>query len=486
MLRRWMIIEQVSSVIMHIDSPVLLNDHNDTQNIIMEVTNAEKQLWMLIHFKGLLHTDVQELYRKTRSSYEKVILNDHELAELHDIEYSLWKLHYKHIDEYRNKIRQSAANAERMSSVMRQNVATEQNNYDSLLEGFRSFLSEATEFYQDLIMKIRKSYGLPNEVLFFNEGGIEPTKMHECQYSCHRCLICLGDLARYRELHGKPDIQNRNWSVAATHYLNASIIWPDRGNAQNQLAVLAMYVGDELLALYHCVRSLAVKEPFPDAWDNLILLFEKNRLSPLRSLSNEATFDFLRPFERSTMQNITQSSDCFSNFNTGKITEDVLWSEETGLWSLIVRLIGIFFTDSRMPLMYLALLSLFYQQQQDRQRRLQQEPRARREMVQEMTKVAPLLVPRVLRQARSPYPQPQNEWPHMVTNKEKKKKFRKDNHRTKRKEEVLTKTGFRKQGEARPEKEENQNSKSSVRRNSGRVTGCKNSSEEEVPGLRYL
>ncbi|KAF8396761.1 hypothetical protein HHK36_018392 [Tetracentron sinense] len=72
----------------------------------------------------------------------------------------------------------------------------------------------------------------------------------------------------------------------------------------------------------------------------------------------------------------------------------------------------------------------------------------------------------------------------MVTNKEKKKKFRKDNHRTKRKEEVLTETGFRKQGEARPEKEENQNSKSSVRRNSGRVTGCKNSSEEEVPGLR--
>ncbi|KAF8407829.1 hypothetical protein HHK36_006965 [Tetracentron sinense] len=39
-----------------------------------------------------------------------------------------------------------------------------------------------------------------------------------------------------------------------------------------------------------------------------------------------------------------------------------------------------------------------------------------------------------------------------------------------------------KQGEAQPEKEENQNSKSSVRRNSGRVTGCKNSSEEEVPG----
>lgn len=46
---------------------------------------------------------------------------------------------------------------------------------------------------------------------------------------------------------------------------------------QAQLAVLATYLGDEFLALYHCTRSLAVKEPFPDAWNNLILLFEKVR-----------------------------------------------------------------------------------------------------------------------------------------------------------------------------------------------------------------
>lgn len=44
-----------------------------------------------------------------------------------------------------------------------------------------------------------------------------------------------------------------------------------------QLAVLAIYIGDEFLALYHCIRSLAVKEPFPDAQGNLILLFERVR-----------------------------------------------------------------------------------------------------------------------------------------------------------------------------------------------------------------
>ncbi len=44
-----------------------------------------------------------------------------------------------------------------------------------------------------------------------------------------------------------------------------------------QLAVLATYVGDELLALYRYFRSLAVELPFGTARDNLVLLFEKVR-----------------------------------------------------------------------------------------------------------------------------------------------------------------------------------------------------------------
>lgn len=58
-----------------------------------------------------------------------------------------------------------------------------------------------------------------------------------------------------------------------------------------QLALLATYVGDSFLALYHCIRSLAVKEPFPDAWNNLMLLFEKVKgdicTSPLLKQKNK-------------------------------------------------------------------------------------------------------------------------------------------------------------------------------------------------------
>ncbi|XP_057948634.1 nonsense-mediated mRNA decay factor SMG7-like [Malania oleifera] len=333
---------------MNTDGFVRLDGHKE---LWVEVVNAEKQLWALLHSKGLLHPDVQDLYHKTRTVYEKIILDDHQIRKLNDVEYSLWKLHYKHIDEFRRRLRQSSANAENTKSAMPHETINAQNRNDNLLERFKSFLLEAMEFYQDLITKIRGRYGLPEGPLFHENGGIsssvEMSKLLEYQFSCHRFLVCLGDLARYKELYEKPDIQNCNWSVAATYYLKATRIWPDSGNPQNQLALLATYLGDEFLALYHCIRSVAVKEPFPDAWDNLSLLLEKNQSSHFSSLSTEADFNFLKPSERSNMQSKSKIADGLPNCSVLKPSESV-HSSETKSWSLIVRMINFFFLKSRL------------------------------------------------------------------------------------------------------------------------------------------
>jgi hypothetical protein len=140
-----------------------------------------------------------------------------------------------------------------------------------------------------------------------------------------------------------------------------------------QLAVLATYVGDEFLALYHCIRSLAVKDPFPDAWNNLFLLFERvrlqlmfqqiavlpyfflwqfsvdfvvfqNRSSHLHYLSSEACFDFLRPSESSVWTE-AQSANDFLNCKPLKAEDE--GSRETHLWPLIIRTISFFFIKSR-------------------------------------------------------------------------------------------------------------------------------------------
>ncbi|XP_073117640.1 nonsense-mediated mRNA decay factor SMG7 isoform X2 [Elaeis guineensis] len=95
--------------------------------------------------------------------------------------------------------------------------------------------------------------------------------------SCHRCLIYLGDLARYKGLYGEGDSVSRDYAAASGYYMQAASLWPSSGNPHHQLALLASYSVDDLLALYWYFRSLAAISPFLTARDNLIIAFEKNR-----------------------------------------------------------------------------------------------------------------------------------------------------------------------------------------------------------------
>ncbi|KAK7362848.1 hypothetical protein VNO77_04972 [Canavalia gladiata] len=321
--------------------------HKENQ-ILYEIGNSERQLWALIHSKGLLNNDAQDLYRNIRSRYERTILNNHTHSELQDVEYCLWKLHYKHIDEFRKRIKKCSGNAENNKSGIPQEGFVQINN-DNHIKAFKSFLSEATEFYQTLIVKLKKYYGVPEEALFSKKACVstsfEPESMLKCLYLCHRCLVCMGDLARYKQQYENFDLQNQNWSVSATHYLEATRIWPDSGNPQNQLAVLATYIGDEFLAMYHCVRSIAVKEPFPDAWDNLILLLEKNRSSHLEYVTSEVSFDFFIPSQRIGKETKARPNDDDSS-NCNMFQGEINHFTDTKLWSLMVRTISFLFITS--------------------------------------------------------------------------------------------------------------------------------------------
>ena len=65
----------------------------------------------------------------------------------------------------------------------------------------------------------------------------------------HRCLIYLGDLARYRELHS--DRKEKKYSLARNFYTLAIWLCPDIGNPFNQLAVIDTYEGNEISAVEH-------------------------------------------------------------------------------------------------------------------------------------------------------------------------------------------------------------------------------------------
>ncbi|KAE8037256.1 hypothetical protein FH972_009857 [Carpinus fangiana] len=226
-------------------------------------------------------------WQQMRENYEAIILEDHAFTEQHNIEYALWQLHYKRIEELRAHFSAALTSA---GSNTSQGVKgpTRPDRVTKIRLQFKTFLSEATGFYHDLILKIRAKYGLPlggyfsedteNQIVTEKDGK-KSAEMKKGLISCHRCLIYLGDLARYKGLYGEGDSKRREFAAASSYYLEAASLWPSSGNPHHQLAILASYSGDELVAVYRYFRSLAVNSPFPTARDNLIVAFEKNRQS---------------------------------------------------------------------------------------------------------------------------------------------------------------------------------------------------------------
>ncbi|XP_057770407.1 nonsense-mediated mRNA decay factor SMG7 [Salvia miltiorrhiza] len=228
-------------------------------------------------------------WQNMRENYEAILLEDHAFSEQHDIEYALWQLHYRRIEELR-ALFNAAALASAGSPASQNGKGTVRAGPDRLTKirsQFKTFLSEATGFYHDLMLKIRSKYGLPlgyssddpeNQIPMSKDGN-KSSEGKKGLMSCHRCLIYLGDLARYKSLYGEGDSKARDFAAASSYYLQASSIWPSSGNPHHQLAILAGYSNDELLSIYRYFRSLAVDIPFVTARDNLIIAFEKNRQS---------------------------------------------------------------------------------------------------------------------------------------------------------------------------------------------------------------
>ncbi|XP_018443950.2 nonsense-mediated mRNA decay factor SMG7 [Raphanus sativus] len=224
------------------------------------------------------------LWQQIRENYEAIVLEDHTFCEEHNIEFTLWQLHYKRIEDFRSHISAVLASSNSSSVAQNSKGPSRPDRVANLKLQFRTFLSEATGFYHEMILKIRAKYGLPlgyfqDSQNLADKDGKKIAEVQKGLVSCHRCLIYLGDLARYKGLYGEGDSKNREHAAASSYYLQAASLLPGSGNPHHQLAIIASYSGDEFAATYRYFRSLAVETPFPTARDNLIVAFEKNRQS---------------------------------------------------------------------------------------------------------------------------------------------------------------------------------------------------------------
>eukprot|EP00252_Welwitschia_mirabilis_P011770 TRINITY_DN2618_c0_g1_i1.p1 TRINITY_DN2618_c0_g1~~TRINITY_DN2618_c0_g1_i1.p1 ORF type:complete len:1126 (-),score=267.15 TRINITY_DN2618_c0_g1_i1:602-3979(-) len=299
------------------------------------------------------------IWSQIRENYEAIILEDHDFSESHEIEHALWTLHYKRIEEFRNRIRSAGMTANNANAPPGSKSLMKRDQVNKIRTIFKSFLAEATGFYHELILKIKSKYGFPVDY-FSNQGDEYFTSLEgktkslnnirEARISCHRCLIYLGDLARYKELYGEGDFNGRDFSVASSYYIQAASIWPSSGNPHHQLAILATYAGDELVAVYRYFRSLAVESPFSTARDNLVLIFEKNRQNYSQLPQEREGAAFKQSFTkgalrgRQRMDSRVSSKDHKQGTITMKKREVNLVEVNKTLRVRFVRLNGILFT----------------------------------------------------------------------------------------------------------------------------------------------
>ncbi|XP_035658908.1 protein SMG5-like isoform X1 [Branchiostoma floridae] len=165
---------------------------------------------------------------------------------------------------------------------------------------FRTHLSAATGFYTHLMLRLQGLFqvtvwGVCDWPDLADPLAGKPHVKSQCQdekvrewakRACHRCLIYLGDLARYQqEFDGM-----RSEMMAARYYHQAIAMYPDFGMPHNQLGTLAGTSNHGVDAAYHYMRCLSTISPFEGAAGNIQHLLEKNR-KQYNQLPSEAKRD---------------------------------------------------------------------------------------------------------------------------------------------------------------------------------------------------
>ncbi|XP_071789924.1 telomerase-binding protein EST1A-like [Asterias amurensis] len=200
---------------------------------------------------------VLKLSQELERMYECVILLDLEMCNKHNVEQLLWKTSYYQIIEV----------------LRRQETESEEAGFYKTY--LLHLLSHGNEFYNALLEKLESTYDFRLE----SRTGLDPLREEPRRtvklalLSAQRCMIALGDIARYKELTN----DTTNYGKARGWYLKAQHLAPRNGRPYNQLAILALYTRRKLDAVYYYMRSLAASNPFLTARESLMSLFEEIR-----------------------------------------------------------------------------------------------------------------------------------------------------------------------------------------------------------------
>jgi hypothetical protein len=243
------------------------------EDLLARERAAEQNVQYILQAGEAPIADLPEAFKVYRAACEQVILADLEHGIPHKEEV-LWQAHTQG-----KKLLNNAVTKARM-------VSNEQPvQLRALIKLYLTFLKDSQKFYRRYIHKLNSIVGGIPELEAIaheerNDGLGEssylspsPASRKIVLASCHRALIYLGDLSRYRaseKLDKTPD-----YGPAIGYYSLACTLCPSSGLGHHQQAVVALDQHQYLRAIYHLYRAIVVDEPHPLAAANLKRQFDR-------------------------------------------------------------------------------------------------------------------------------------------------------------------------------------------------------------------
>ncbi|XP_062448503.1 telomerase-binding protein EST1A isoform X2 [Rhea pennata] len=235
----------------------------ELSKLLREAGNQEQQLSNLLSRDRISPEGLEKMAQlrvEMLQLYERCILMDIEFSDTQNVDQLLWKnAFYQVIEKFRQLLKDPLG-----------------ENSQEIRNKLLQILDEGTSFFDGLLQKLQVSYQFKLED-YMDGMAIRSKPLRKmvkyALISAQRCMICQGDICRYREQAN----DTANYGKARSWYLKAQQIAPKNGRPYNQLALLAIYTRRKLDAVYYYMRSLAASNPILTAKESLMSLFEETK-----------------------------------------------------------------------------------------------------------------------------------------------------------------------------------------------------------------
>lgn len=235
----------------------------ELSKLLREAGNQEQQLSNLLSRDRISPEGLEKMAQlrvEMLQLYERCILMDIEFSDTQNVDQLLWKnAFYQVIEKFRQLLKDPLG-----------------ENAQEIRNKLLQLLDEGTSFFDGLLQKLQVSYQFKVED-YMDGMAIRCKPLRKmvkyALISAQRCMICQGDICRYREQAN----DTANYGKARSWYLKAQQIAPKNGRPYNQLALLAIYTRRKLDAVYYYMRSLAASNPILTAKESLMSLFEETK-----------------------------------------------------------------------------------------------------------------------------------------------------------------------------------------------------------------